>query len=78
MEMPPQTITRIWTKIVCKLISSLDNIKGDTQEAKLKRFDFHAIWDKCIYFIGGFLTRWSGYLFKNGYNYLYTNIVYFS
>ena len=28
------------------IICSLDNIKGNMQHAKLKRLEFHAIWDK--------------------------------
>ena len=48
----------MWTKIVHNLRGSLDNIKGNTQWAKLQRLEFHAIWTK-EYFMGGFLPIWS-------------------
>ena len=48
--MPIQTITRISTKIVHNLRGSLDNIKGNTQRAKLQCLEFHAILDKYIFY----------------------------
>ena len=40
----------IWTKIVHNLRGSLDNIKGNMQQAELKLLDFNAIWDKGIFY----------------------------
>ena len=68
-ERPAQIIYGIWTEIVHNLRGSLDNIKGNTQQAELKRLEFHAIWDRDIF------NRWisdkvewfnsiSKYLFK--------------
>ena len=48
-ERSTHTIVGIWTKIVITLRTSLGNIKGDTQHAKLQLLKFHAKRDK-----GGF------------------------
>ena len=49
-ERHAQTITWIWAKIVYNLRGSLDNIKGNPQQAELQRLKFHAIWDKGIFY----------------------------
>ena len=40
----------ICTKIVHNLKGSLDNIKRNMQQAEHKRLEFHAAWDKCIFY----------------------------
>ena len=50
IERPTQVIFGIWIEIVHNLKGSLDNIKGNMQAAELKLLEFHAIWDKEIYF----------------------------
>ena len=45
-----QIIFGIWIEIVHNLKGSLDNMKGNMQHAKLKRLEFHAIWDKGIFY----------------------------
>ena len=53
----------IWTKIVHNLKGSLDNIKGNMQHAELKRLEFHAIWDKGIFYrCGAFHSSLMDYL----------------
>ena len=50
-ERPAQVIYYgIWTEIVHNLRGSLDNVKGNTQHAKLKRLEFHATWAQDIFY----------------------------
>ena len=49
-ERPAQTITGIWMEIVHNLRGSLDNIKGNMQQAVLQLLEFHATWDKGIFY----------------------------
>ena len=49
-ERPAQIVTGIWTEIVHNLRGSLDTIKGNTQQAVLQLLEFHATWDKGIFY----------------------------
>ena len=50
IRMPILTNTRIWIEVVHNLRVSIDNIKGNTQRAKLQCLGFHAILDKLIFY----------------------------
>ena len=49
-ERPIEIIYGIRTKIVHNRRGYLDNIKGTMQQGELKRLEFHAIWDKGIFY----------------------------
>ena len=53
-EKPAQTVTGIWTEIVHNVRGSLDNIKGDTQQAELQQLMFHVHGTKIYFIHGGF------------------------
>ena len=68
-ERPAQINFGIWTKIMDNLKGSLDNIQGNTQQAELKRLEFHVIRDKGVFYSLIFdKLEWfyftSKYLFK--------------
>ena len=50
IERHAQIIYGIWTEIVHNLRGLLDSIKGNTQQAELKRLEFHVIWDIGIFY----------------------------
>ena len=50
IERPSQIILGISIHIVHNLKGLLDSIKGNTLRAELKRLEFHAMWDKGIFY----------------------------